>query len=229
MSFGHDPIFQWLAQYAYQPQLVYLAIVGMMLASGFGFPLPEEVTIMSVGLLAYMGANPELFPPPFPGAPVVNAFEAAAVTSIAVLSADLLVFSIGRVFGRKIVKRPLFQRFFSGYVMERINTFIKRYGIYATFIFRFTPGIRFPAHIFLGMTTFPAWQFLFVDSFAVVLSVPTQVLLLYYFGEPILERIHKFKVIFGIALLLLVVYLVGKKLYSLFIAKKNNGPQTAID
>jgi membrane protein DedA with SNARE-associated domain len=212
MHFGQEPIFQWLAQYAYEPSMVYMAVFAMMLASGFGFPLPEEVTIISVGILTYMGANPELFPPPFPGAPVVNGYEAAVFVSLAVFIADNLVYWLGRGFGRKIRKIQRFQNFFAGPTNEKINAFIKKYGNYAAFIFRFTPGIRFPAHIFLGMSKFSPWAFMVVDGVAVIISVPTQILLVYHFGEPILATLYKFKVYVGIGLLILLGYLAVKKL-----------------
>jgi membrane protein DedA with SNARE-associated domain len=193
MNLPHEPLFQWLSQYAYQPHIVYLAVFGVMVASGFGFPVPEEVTIVSVGLLTYIGANPDLFPPPFNGAPVVHGYEAAAVTLIAVLFADCLVFSLGRLFGRKILDFPRFQRIFTEDRLNQINGWVKKYGVYAVFIFRFTPGIRFPAHVILGMSRLQAWQFALVDGLAAMISVPTQILLIYHFGEPILHLLHQFK------------------------------------
>jgi membrane protein DedA with SNARE-associated domain len=215
MNFTQDPAFLWLAQYAYQPQLVYLLVFAMMMASGFGFPLPEEVTIMSVGFLAFMGANPALFPPPFPGAPVVNAYEAAAVTTGAVLFADTLVFALGRVFGRKIIQGKFFKRIFNEKVMDRIQRFVKKYGIYATFIFRFTPGIRFPAHLFLGMSTMPLWKFISVDLLAALISVPTQVLLLFFYGEDILSLIYRFKIVLAVIGLIILAVVIFKKIYAL--------------
>lgn len=184
----------------------------MMLASGFGLPIPEEVYIVSVGILAYMGAHADLFPPPFAGAPVVNGYEAAAVTLAAVIFADFLVFMIGRIFGRKIISRPRFKRIFTEEVMARINQWLKKFGIFAAFIFRFTPGVRFPAHIALGMLNFPAWQFVLVDSLAAAISVPTQILLIYHFGEPILQAIHKFKIIIGLGLVVILALLLIKQL-----------------
>lgn len=211
MDFAHEPIFQWLAQYAYQPNFVYLAVFGMMLASGFGFPLPEEVTIVSVGILTYMGANPEMFPPPYPGAPVVHGYEAAVSTLIAVIFADFLVFTLGRVFGRKLLTKPAMKKVFSPNALDKINQWVHKFGIYAAFIFRFTPGIRFPAHIILGMSKFSAWQFCLIDGFAALISVPTQILLIYHFGEPILKTIHKFKIwFFGALAVAAVVYLIHK-------------------
>ena len=220
MHFGQEPIFQWLAQYAYEPGMVYMAVFAMMIASGFGLPLPEEVTIISVAVLAYMGANPDLFPPPFPGAPVVDGYEAAVFVSVSVFAADNLVYWIGRGFGRKIRKMPRFQNFFAGPINEKINNFIKKYGNYAAFIFRFTPGIRFPAHLFLGMSKFSPWAFMLIDGLAVIISVPTQILLVYHFGEPILATLYKFKVYVGIALLVLIAYLLINKLMQKLKARK---------
>lgn len=195
--------------------MVYVAVFVMMIASGFGFPLPEEVTIISVGVLAYMGAHPEVFPPPFPGAPVVNGLEAAIFTSVAIFIADNLVFWIGRTFGRKVMKSRAFSRFFEGPVMTKVNGIATKYGKFAAFIFRFTPGIRFPAHLFLGMSKFPAPTFAVVDGFAVFISVPTQILLLYHFGEPILKTLSLVKFyLLGIGALVGVYFLVRRWMMS---------------
>lgn len=211
MSFAQEPIFQWLSQFAYQPTMVYFGVIGMMFASSFGFPLPEEVTILSVGVLAYMGANPEHFPPPYAGAPVVNGIHAALITTFAVIAGDFLVFFIGRLGGRKLVTQTSFRYLFTEKVMSRINGFVSKFGLFAVFIFRFTPGIRFPAHVILGMSEIPVWKFLVVDSFAALISVPTQILLVAHYGEDILIALHRFKIwFFSILVLLLVLGLIRK-------------------
>ncbi len=194
MGISHEPLFIWLSQYAYQPHMVYIAVVAVMIASGFGLPVPEEVTVVSVGLLTYIGAHPEQFPPPYPGAPVVHGYEAAMVTLIAVVFADCLIFSLGRIFGRKIIAMPRFQRVFTEERLGKINGWVKKHGMYAVFVFRFTAGLRFPAHIILGMSRIRAWQFAMVDGIAAMISIPTQILLIYHFGEPILHIFHEFKI-----------------------------------
>jgi membrane protein DedA with SNARE-associated domain len=211
MHFGHEPIFQWLAQYAYQPGMVYGLLFAMMIASAFGVPIPEEVSILSVGILAYMGKHPELFPPPYPGAPVIKGWEAAIFVAMAVFLSDNIIFWLGRTFGRKILRNKRFKGFFEGPTMERINRFVKKYGIYATFIFRFTPGLRFPAHIFLGMSKFSVMAFMLVDLFAVVISVPTQVLIVDHFGEEIIGTLYRFKTYVAITIGILLVLWALKK------------------
>ena len=56
----NNPIIAFFLDYAHQPHYVYAAIIVLMLASSFGLPFPEEVTLLSAGLLAYIGSNPEL-------------------------------------------------------------------------------------------------------------------------------------------------------------------------
>lgn len=187
-------IFQTLSAYAYEPELIYLIVFGMMVASGFGLPIPEEVTIVSVGLLAYMGAHPEHFPPPLDAERPIGGYEAAVVVLICVVFADMLVFMIGRKFGRAIMNRPRWRDNFGKKVMDRINSLCNRFGVYAAFIFRFTPGIRFPAHIALGMSQLPSWKFVMMDGFAALISVPTQILLIYHYGEEILKVFKQFKI-----------------------------------
>ena len=52
-----------------------------------------------------------------------------------------------------------------------------------------------------------------VDGLAVAISVPTQILLVYHFGEDILGTLYKFKVYVGIVLGILLVYFLSKKFW----------------
>ena len=205
MIADQDSIFQWLAQYTYQPQMVYVCVAAILLASAFGFPVPEEIPIVSVGLLAYMGAHPEDYPPPAAGLPVVNGYEAAVILLLAIIAADSLVFGLGRLFGRKLLQNRWLSSVFSESRLVRINDWVSRYGSYAVFIFRFTPGLRFPAHIILGMSEIALWQFALVDAFAALISVPTQIVLIYHFGKPILSTLHEFRNILVIGLIVITI------------------------
>lgn len=206
-----NPIFEWLAQFAYHPQYVYLGIVGMMLASSIGLPLPEEVTLLSAGFLAFMGSRPDLFPPPYPGAPVVNMHEAAWISFFAVVGSDFLIYSIGRKYGRKLLVETRLSKIISADRLAQVEKWTGKYGYFAVFIFRFTPGIRFPGHIACGILKFPIIRFLAVDVFAALISVPTQVYLVAIYGEHILVYLKKFKLV-GLAILsVLLVYFLYKK------------------
>ncbi|MEK2645871.1 DedA family protein [Bdellovibrio sp. BCCA] len=211
MEFANEPIFQWMSQFAYQPGTVYAALIGMMMLSAVGFPLPEEVTLISVGILAFMGAHPQHFPPPFEGAPVVSVHTASAIAFAAVVVSDFVIYLIGRIFGRKLLYHPRVHKLFPEHLMKRVEEWTHKYGAYACGIFRFTPGLRFPGHLACGMLRYPAWKFLVIDGIAALISVPTQIYLLAHYGEPILTKLRQFKlVVFAIIGLLLVYFLIKK-------------------
>lgn len=200
-----------LAPYAYEPMWIYFFLVIMMLLSAVGLPLPEEVTLVSVGILAYMGSHPAKYPPPFEGAPYVHATTAAIVAFFAVFLSDFLIYGIGRYFGPKVFSWGPVKRFISEENRVRIESWTSKYGALACGIFRFTPGIRFPGHLACGMVRFPAWKFGLVDGIAAAISVPTQILLLAHFGEEILGAFKKFKIVILALLAVLAVIYIYKK------------------
>lgn len=203
-----------LAPYAYEPSWVYSFTVVMMLLSAVGLPLPEEATLVSVGVLAYMGSHPAKFPPPFSGAPHVDPHTAAIIAFVAVFLSDFLIYSIGRVFGRKIFDWKPIRSVLSETNRIKIEEWTQKYGAYACGIFRFTPGLRFPGHLACGMLKFPAWKFALIDGLAAAISVPTQILLLSYYGEPILKFLKQFKIGVLVLLILLGLYLLYRKFFS---------------
>lgn len=211
MDLSQHWIFLKLAVYAYEPTMVYLMVVAMMLFSAVGLPVPEEVTLISVGILAFMGSHPNQFPPPFPGAPVVEAQMAALIAFLAVFASDTLIYGIGRLYGEKIFNHPWFKKFISDELMLKVRNWTQKYGAYACGIFRFTPGIRFPGHLACGALKFPLWKFLVIDGFAALISVPTQILLISMYGESILGVLKEIKLVIFSALALLIVYFLYKK------------------
>lgn len=217
MELLHHPVFEWLSQFAYQPYLVYTFVYVMMMASGFGLPLPEEITIVSIGFMAFMGKHPELYPPPYPGAPVVKMIDAAIVVYSAVICSDLLIFTLGRVFGRRIMSTPRFSKVFPENTLDKLHRWSDRYGMWAVGIFRFTPGFRFPGHLMCGITRISVFRFLLVDGLAAMISVPTQVYLVSTYGEPILHVLHKLKIVIGLLLGLVVIGFVGKAVHNFWI------------
>jgi membrane protein DedA with SNARE-associated domain len=207
MEFANDPIFQTLATYAYQPWIIYSLLILMMYLSSFGLPLPEEVTLLSAGFIAFMGNRPDLFPPPPGAGDPVNPYTLAVIAAFAVGSSDFLIYAIGRIWGTKVLDTKFVQRFLRADSRKKIEGFTQKYGALAVGIFRFTPGLRFAGHLLCGAFQLPAWKFLAVDTFVVLLSVPTQVLLIAFYGEEILTFLKTFKiVIFSILAVVGIIY-----------------------
>lgn len=210
----------FLTAYAYEPVKVYGFIVLFMTASSFGLPIPEELTLVSAGIVAYMAGHPAKYPPPYPGAEGVNLIVLSIVCFVAVLGSDVLIYFLGKTFGRRIVQSKFFNKRISQERFNKINNVFNKYSHWACGLFRFTPGIRFPGHLSCGLMGVPLWKFILIDGAAALISVPTQVLLVAYYGEVIVSKFKEFKIaVGGIILALLVIWLL-KRVYQLFSAKK---------
>ncbi|MBL7664373.1 MAG: DedA family protein [Bacteriovoracaceae bacterium] len=207
--FSEDAILQFFSSYAYEPTIVYLAVFAFMVASAFGFPVPEEVTLVTVALIAHMANNPSIYPPPYEGAVGVNVLMLSIVCVGTVVLADVIIYFIGKKYGKKILRMKFFQRFLSEDRMDKVNSWFKKYGHWTCGILRFTPGLRFPGHLSCGITDVPLHKFILIDGAAALLSIPTQIYFIAEYGEEILAKIREFKIALGITILvLLVVYAV---------------------
>lgn len=211
IEFSHNALMAFFSQYAYQPAYVYGFICLFMFASSFGLPVPEELVLVTAGLVAYMAHNPDKFPPPYDGAEGVNVFTLAVVCFLAVFLSDFIVYLIGKFFGGKIIKTKFFQKQVAGRGFDRINSWFQKYGGWACGIFRFTPGLRFPGHMSCGLLGIPLWKFTLIDGLAALISVPTQVYFVATYGEIILNKIAEFKLIaISVLGVLLVMWLIRK-------------------
>jgi membrane protein DedA with SNARE-associated domain len=221
MDLANEPIFAYLAQFAYEPGIVYSLIIGFMIASSFGFPIPEEVTLISAGFITHMSLHPDIFPPPAAGATSVDPVTTAIVCFASVFLSDFLVFMLGRKYGSRMLRSKLFERYRNSLTMRKVEVFTEKYGALACGIFRFTPGLRFPGHFACGSMKIPVWKFITVDGLAALLTVPTQVLLIAYYGEIMFEFLKEFKiVVFSLLACVLIFYIVRK-----FVFTKNQAPE----
>ncbi len=211
MGFSDAEILQWFTQYVYQPWLVYLGIFVLMMASGFGLPIPEEVTLVSSGLVCFAATRPNLPPPPYPNAHLVDPYITAGVAFFSVIFADCLVYFLGKFFGGKVQRSQFIDRYRSRF--DQVSDWTKRYGMWAAGAFRFTPGLRFPGHFACGMMGLSISKFIAVDAMAAAVSVPTQVLLVAFYGETILYYFKQFKMGILAVVIALVLFYLGRWLW----------------
>jgi len=194
----------FFSEFAYEPFQVYGLVILFMIASSFGFPIPEELVLVSAGLVAYMAHDTVNFPPPYPGATGVNTYILAFVCFGAVFLSDLLVFFIGKFFGAKFIKTEFFKKRVHGAAFDKVNLWFAKYGSLACGIFRFTPGLRLPGHMSCGFLGIPIWKFVLIDGFAALISVPTQIILVATYGSIVLDNMKTVKLAF-LAILLIAV------------------------
>jgi membrane protein DedA with SNARE-associated domain len=145
----------------------YLAVFVMLLICGFGVPVPEDVTLVTGGVIAGLGH-----------ADVHTMF---AVGMAGVLVGDGLMFMLGRLYGPRIIQLPGFRRVLTPERFERAQGAFHKYGKWVMFVARFLPGLRTPVFFTAGMShrvTFLTW--FLMDGFAALISVPIWVYLGYF-------------------------------------------------
>lgn len=148
----------------------YLAVFIVLLACGFGIPVPEDITLVAGGAIAGIGhANVHLM---------------CLVGICGVLAGDATMFLIGRHFGERARQLRWIGWLLSPRRYARVEALYRRHGNRLMFIARFLPGLRTPIYLTAGMTRrVPFWRFLMLDGLAAMISVPLWVYLGYFGAE----------------------------------------------
>ena len=145
----------------------YWAVFVMLLICGFGVPVPEDVTLVTGGVIAGLGH-----------ADVHTMF---AVGMAGVLIGDGTMFILGRVYGQRIIRLPLFHSVLTPERFEKAQSAFHKYGKWVMFVARFLPGLRTPVFFSAGMShRVPFLTWLVMDGFAALISVPIWVYLGYF-------------------------------------------------
>lgn len=157
-------------------QWPYLTVFLVLLASGLGLPLPEDIPLLTGGYLCHIDRA---------SLPIM------IVTGIiGVLSGDLFLFTMGRRFGHHIVEHRVFRRLVNPSRLLLAEELFARHGMKIIFIGRFLPGLRPMIFTAAGVLRVRPLVFLVVNGTAACISVPTLVILGKIFGGS-LEQIQR--------------------------------------
>ncbi len=157
----------------------YIVMLAILILCGFGLPLPEDVVLITGGILASHG--------------VTDFWGVVSICMVGVLIGDGTVFMLGRNFGPTIRNRPLFRKILSPERDQKVQDIIQKYGRKVVFMARFMPGLRTPIFFTCGSYRVSPWLFLLLDGFAAVISVPVWVYVGFVFGQNLEELEHRMR------------------------------------
>ncbi len=170
----------------------YALILFVLFVCGLGVPIPEDITLISAGILASMKQ--------------ISLIGAFICCFTGVLMGDTLLFVIGYHYGRKVFKWPLFKTFFTPERIVKAEGIVHKHAKKISFMARFMPGLRAPIFLTSGILKVPFRIFIVQDGLAALISVPVWVYLGFWFGENIDDVIKLAKDIqFVIGSIVLVV------------------------
>lgn len=150
----------------------YVSIFLVLLACGLGLPVPEDITLVTAGILVYEES--------------ISLLPTVFLCLLGVLSGDFILFFFGRFYKNKIMDSRLLR--FLGLTPEKIlyaKQKLKNNANLVCFTARFLAGLRAPIFITAGMLGVRPRVFMLMDTLAALISVPLLVCGAWYFGEEI--------------------------------------------
>jgi membrane protein DedA with SNARE-associated domain len=147
----------------------YGAILGVLLACGLGIPLPEDISLISAGILAALKS--------------ITFVGALTVGFVGVMAGDCFLFFVGRTYGYRVFKLPLFRTVFTESRIQLARQKVLANSKFICFTGRFLPGLRAPIFLTSGIMGVRPIVFFALDASAALISVPVWVYLGWYFGK----------------------------------------------
>jgi membrane protein DedA with SNARE-associated domain len=179
---------------AYLAQLTIFGLFITLILAGLGVPIPEDLILVTAGVLAYQG--------------VVDLYWTIIVLYVGVLASDLILYGFGRRFGEVILRHPRVLRFLTLKRQARIERYFARYGNRTVFLMRHLAVLRAPTYIMAGAMQVPGWKFLLWDGLAAFISVPAFVFLGYFFADDIellYRELQRFEHLIGVGAILAII------------------------
>lgn len=149
----------------------YIGVFIVLMLTGLGLPVPEDVPLLISGYLCHQG--------------LANLWIMLALTLVSVLGSDAGLFWMGRRWGHHVTRFPMLRHVLSESALLRAEKAFHKHGGKTLFVMRFVPGVRAAAFFTAGTFKLPFWKLLVFDGAAALISVPTWVLLGYFFGDNI--------------------------------------------
>jgi membrane protein DedA with SNARE-associated domain len=168
-----------------------------LLIAGLGVPIPEDIFLITGGVLTHRNQGSFLF--------------AVVVLYSGVMVGDAIVYRLGSRYGESVLRRKFIARLMTPARVERVRRYYARYGAVTVFLARHVAGIRFPTFLMAGVSRMGFWRFFFWDSLAAILSVPLWVLLGYKASENWAEIHKRISGWIAWALAVVIVGLIGWK------------------
>jgi len=197
-------IFEQLA--AADPTLIGLGIFLVLLACGFGLPLPEDVVLVFTGYVTHLGVLP--------------VWLSLFIGLGGVLLGDSTLWWIGHRYGSDVLRLRLFRSFLPPARLLKIERLYARYGNRILFGARFSPGIRAGVFLFGGLSGVPYRRFILTDGSAALISVPAIILAAYLFGGEIERVLKAMRGVQHWLVAAIVLIVVGHLIYAWFVRRK---------
>jgi len=167
----------------------YAVVFGVLVLCGFGLPLPEDIILVTGGLLAWRAS-------PLEEVTLAGMMgDRSLLTMIAfgmggILAGDSIIYLAGRKLGHRVAEFGPLRRIITPQKLMEAEKLLRRRGNLVVVVARFLPGLRAPTYFTVGHAKLPYWEFLLFDGAAALVSAPLWVCLGFFFGSNIAEALR---------------------------------------
>ncbi len=159
-------------------------VFGALVLCGFGLPLPEDVVLVTGGVLAWLSSPLEsLALREMAADPGLHLMVLVGLAGI--LAGDSIIYWLGRRLGVRVAEFRLLRRLVPPDKLEEVEKRLRRRGNLVVVLARYLPGLRAPTYFTVGHSRLPYWEFLLFDGLAALISAPLWICLGFWFGDDI--------------------------------------------
>jgi membrane protein DedA with SNARE-associated domain len=189
-------------------QLGYVGLFLILFIAGLGVPIPEELPIVTGGVLSNQM--------------VLRWWIALPVCIVGVLVGDVVLYWAGHHWGERVLGWRPVRWVLTQAREEQLKAAYRTHGVKIVFTARHVMGLRAAAFLTAGIARIPFWKFLAVDGIAALVSVPFGFFLAFLFADQV-EQV--FRDVHRIERWLTLAALVGMAIWvTILVRRRGRGP-----
>lgn len=150
-------------------QATIIGLFVLLVAGGIGLPFPEDLTLLAAGALA----QPSW----------VRLAEVVIAGLSGVVTADWILYCIGRRYGEAVLRHPHLKRLLGVHRIDAVRGAVMRYQARAVFLARFVFGTRIATFLAAGTFGVSASRFALAEAAGSLVFVPAMATFGYLFAD----------------------------------------------
>lgn len=186
----------WLTSHADHPFLVCAVMFAVLVITGAGVPISEEIITLAAGFLVYHA--------------VLDPVLGWITCYVGILVADMIAVYIGWHFGKAVLHRRWIKRLLHPRRVLWAKHQVHEHGAWMIAASRFIPGTRYPVLLITGMMHLPRWKVLLADGSAAVVTVSLQMFIGWWLAHAVANvgQLMEYHMPIGLGMLAIGVLLV---------------------
>jgi membrane protein DedA with SNARE-associated domain len=174
----------------------YVLVFLMLLAGAVGLPMPEDIALITGGILVSSGQS--------------NLLLMSLVCYTGIIAGDLIIYRIGWIAGPTILRKRWARRYFSVHRIRSLRGNLEKRTFLTIMVARHLFYLRTATFLFCGAVRVSFIRFIVADAIAALITTPLMLGIGYVCGEhyrEILSTVNEVKELFGLAVILIAGYL----------------------